>query len=285
MQSIPVRHLQASQKEPNLSDAFSIRNIEKMLEGQDMVQHLHRHDFYYLLALTNGAGTHNIDFTPYNVADYTVFFMRPGQVHELVLKSGSAGYLMQFDTDFYFPKDKMSGQLLRKASIVNHYQLQGGSFKKLCSIFNFMEQEFIERNERYEDVIKANLGIIFIELLRRQDVLPTKKAGLYTQERLERFLELLEHHVFTHKQVAQYAEMLNLSVYQLNAIAKATLGKTCSEVINEQIVLEAKRCLLATSNQINQTAYRLGYEDVSYFIRFFKKQTGFSPEAFRNNFR
>jgi len=79
--------------------------------------------------------------------------------------------------------------------------------------------------------------------------------------------------------------MLNLSVYQLNAITKATLGKTCSEVINEHIILEAKRCLLATSNKIGQTAYRLGYEDISYFIRFFKKQTGYSPEAFRNNFR
>jgi AraC family transcriptional activator of pobA len=51
------------------------------------------------------------------------------------------------------------------------------------------------------------------------------------------------------------------------------------------VILEAKRCLLATSNQVNQTAYRLGYEDVSYFIRFFKKQTGYSPEAFRNSFR
>jgi YesN/AraC family two-component response regulator len=77
--------------------------------------------------------------------------------------------------------------------------------------------------------------------------------------------------------------MLNLSAYQLNATVKAALGKTCSEIINEHITLEAKRCLLSTSRQINQTAYRLGYEDVSYFIRFFKKQTGYSPEAFRNN--
>jgi AraC-like DNA-binding protein len=78
--------------------------------------------------------------------------------------------------------------------------------------------------------------------------------------------------------------MMNLSSYQLNAITKKTLGKTCSQLINEYILLEAKRYLLATSEQVNQIADHLGYEDVSYFIRFFKKNTGHSPEAFRYNF-
>jgi AraC-like DNA-binding protein len=136
-------------------------------------------------------------------------------------------------------------------------------------------------------VIKANLDIFFIELLRHQ---PNRKSisnnvNTYTQERLEEFLELLETHIASHKLVSQYADMLSLSNYQLNAITKATLGKTSSEVIDEHIILESKRHLLATSNQVTQVAYNLGYEDVSYFIRFFKKHTGYSPEAFRNNFR
>jgi AraC-like DNA-binding protein len=168
---------------------------------------------------------------------------------------------------------------------VNHYRLDAGGFIKVHSILTHIFQEFTEKGESYEEVIKANMGILFIELSRQCNSGSTTKSGLYLQERLDKFLTLLEANVFTHKQVAQYAEMLNLSAYQLNAIAKAALGKTCSELINEHIILEAKRCLLATSNQINQTAYRLGYEDVSYFIRFFKKQTGYSPEAFRNNFR
>ena len=85
--------------------------------------------------------------------------------------------------------------------------------------------------------------------------------------------------------MSQYAEMMNLSTYQLNAITRTSLNKTPSELINELIILEAKRNLLATSNQVNQIADELGYEDVSYFIRFFKKHTGHSPEAFRENFR
>jgi YesN/AraC family two-component response regulator len=61
------------------------------------------------------------------------------------------------------------------------------------------------------------------------------------------------------------------------------MAKTASELINEYIILEAKRYLLATPNQIKEIADQLGYEDVSYFIRFFRKQTGYSPEAFRHN--
>ena len=104
------------------------------------------------------------------------------------------------------------------------------------------------------------------------------------QERLEEFLELLDIHITTHKQVSQYTDLMNLSPYQLNEITKATLGKTPSALINEHIILEAKRHLLATPNQIKDIADQLGYEDPSYFIRFFRKHTGYSPEAFRHNF-
>jgi AraC-like DNA-binding protein len=76
---------------------------------------------------------------------------------------------------------------------------------------------------------------------------------------------------------------MNLSPYQLNEITKSSIGRTASELINDHIILQAKRNLLATPNQIKDIADILGYEDVSYFIRFFKKHTGLSPESFRRN--
>lgn len=97
-------------------------------------------------------------------------------------------------------------------------------------------------------------------------------------------MELVEGNITQYKQVSQYADLLNLTVYQLNAITKALLNKNASQLINEYIILEAKRNLLATANQVSQIAYHLGYEDVSYFIRFFKKHTGFTPDAYRHNF-
>jgi hypothetical protein len=134
MKNIPIRHIKATQKEPNLSGSFSIRDVRDLLAGKDMVQELHRHDFFYVLALKKGAGKHEIDFTSYEVNDNSVFLMRPGQVHQLTLKAGSTGYLMGFKTDFYYPLDKVANQLLRKASGLNLYQTDANGFKKLLSI-------------------------------------------------------------------------------------------------------------------------------------------------------
>lgn len=287
MENIPIRSIKATRKEPNFSESFSIRDIGDLLNGKDMIQELHRHDFFFILALKKGKGNHEIDFTAHEICDRSVSFMRPGQVHQLKLKAKSTGYLMAFKTDFYYSHDKSSNQLLRKVSYKNLCQLDAKGFKKLLSILNYIFKEYTGKQERYQEVIRANLDIFFIELLRHRQnrKVPTDNANTYTQERLEEFLELLETRIFNHKQVSQYADMLNLSHYQLNAITKTTLGKTCSEVIDDYIILESKRHLLATSSQVTQIAYHLGYEDVSYFIRFFKKHTGYSPEAFRNNFR
>jgi AraC family transcriptional regulator, transcriptional activator of pobA len=287
MKDIPVRKINSSKKEEEFSGNFSIRDVRQLLNGKDITQELHRHDFFYILALKTGLGKHEIDFTSYKVCNFSVFFMRPGQVHQHTLKAGSSGYLIEFKNDFYYPYDKLANRRIRLASKKNHCILDAAGFKKTDSILTTIFQEYTEKQEGYLEIIKANLGIFFIELIRQQSKNRNTSIPLntYPQERLEELLELIEINIYKNKQVSDYADMLNLTPYQLNAITKTTLGKTCSEVINDFIILESKRYLLATSNQINQIAYHLGYEDVSYFIRFFKKHTGSSPEVFRNNFR
>jgi AraC family transcriptional regulator, transcriptional activator of pobA len=285
MKNIPIRHITAAPKGKDIALSFHIRTVRDVLKEKDMTQELHRHDFYYVLALKKGAGTHVIDFTSHKIVDDTVFFIRPGQVHQLTLKAGSTGYLMAFNNDFYHAQDEVSSQLLRKAASVNLYQVGTAGIKKVLSLLSYIWDEYTHQQEGYQEVIKANLSILFIELVRQNTQVTSGKPDSYAQQRLQDFTELLEKRIYTCKQVSQYADMLNLSPYQLNAITKESLGKTGSEVIKEYIILESKRYLLATSNQVNQIAYQLGYEDVSYFIRFFKRHTGFSPEAFRTNFK
>jgi AraC family transcriptional activator of pobA len=284
MENIPIRSIKPTRQAPNFSESFNIRDIRDLLAGNHMVQDLHRHDFFYILALKKGMGHHEIDFISYEVCDHAVFFIRPGQVHKLTLKAGSMGYLVAFKMDACYPQDKVSNQLLRKAGNRNFYHPGANRFKKLLAVLSYIFQEYTDKQEGYQKIIQANLGIFLIELVRQHAQNPSDNVNTYAQERLEEFLDLLVTHIASHKSVSHYAAMLNLSPYQLNAITKARLGKTCSELINEYIILESKRYLIATSNQVGQIACHLGYEDVSYFIRFFKKHTGFSPEAFRHNF-
>jgi AraC family transcriptional activator of pobA len=287
MKHIPVRKIKSGPKEQPVPENFTIRELDKLLAGKDMVQDLHRHDFFLIMVLEKGAGDHEIDFIPYTLCDHSVFLMRPGQVHKHTIKTGSKGYLIQFKPEFYPSSDTQTHPFFRRCFNQNFFQLETHRIQKLLSISRAIFEEEKERQAGYPEIIKANLSIFLIELSRQNDLLnPSKNPQkLYSQEILEEFLARLDSHISEHKQVSEYAQMLNLSTYQLNAITKATLGKTCSDLIKEQMILEAKRYLLATPSQVKEIAYELGFEDISYFIRFFKKQTGLTPEAFRHNFK
>ncbi len=286
MKVIPIRKIDTQLNESVITGSFKIRAIADILNGKDLMHGLHRHDFFFLLALQDGKGNHEIDFTGYEIQNNSIFILRPGQVHQLQLNANCTGFLAEFDTAFYHPKDKLANQRLVKSCNKNFCAFEAERFKKLQGILAYIYNEYTIKQEGYIEVIKANLDIFFIEFIRQSSNLHSisKSRSTYAQERFEEFIELISTHITTHKQVSQYADLLNLSTYQLNSITKASVGKLASELINEQIVLEAKRYLLATPNQIKDIADHLGYEDISYFIRFFKKHTGYSPESFRKNF-
>jgi AraC family transcriptional activator of pobA len=287
MKAIPVRHITSAQKEQSIAGRFSIRKVQDILNGKDLQHDLHRHNFFFILLLRAGEGTHEIDFVPHPVTDRCVFLLRPGQVHQLQLKTGATGYLLEFDTEFYHPTDKFSAQRLRKANSKNFCQLNAARFAKLEAILSFIFDEFTGKEDGYRDAIRASLEMFYIELVR-QSTSPQSagvNASSYTQDRFDEFVSLVETHFATHKLVSQYTGLMSLSSYQLNEISKTAVGKTASALIDEHILLEAKRHLLATPNQVKEIADHLGYEDPSYFIRFFKKHTGLSPDTFRKNFK
>lgn len=287
MQKIPVRHITSASKEQGKTGRFSIREVEQVLNGKNLVHDLHRHDFYFILAIQKGKGVHEIDFIPHEVSDNSIFFLRPGQVHRLELTAGTTGFLMEFDSTFYQPKSPITDQRWKKAFAKNYCKAEAAGFKKLYSLLINIFDEYTTKQEGFTEAITANLDLVFIEYVRQsQHPKAISKTGSgYAQERFEEFLHLLEVNIGSMKNVSDYADLLNLSPYQLNSITKALVGKTVSDLISEQIILEAKRYLLATPGQVKDVADHLGYEDVSYFIRFFKKHTGHSPEAFRKNFK
>ena len=287
MDMIPIRQLADTNQEQFNVGRFSIRSISDVTKGKDLAHDLHKHDFYFILALETGRGFHEIDFVRYQIEPNAVFILRPGQVHQLELSADSKGYLIEFDHSFYQPKNSAVEYQWKKATGINHCEVEKDRFSKLLGYLSNSLTEFGLKQEGYMEAIRANMDLFFIELVRQSknpgQILPASYS--YTQERYEELLRLLETNITSIKSVSQYADMLHLSVYQLNAITKASVNKTTTELINEQILLEAKRYLLATANQIKDIAWHLGYEDTSYFIRFFKNQTGHTPDAFRKNFK
>lgn len=287
MRNIPVRRITSSAKGKENIGSFSIREVQALIHGKQLVHDLHRHDFFFLLAIHKGRGIHEIDFTPYNVHDNSFFILRPGQVHQLNLEAGSSGFLMEFDPGFYKPKNPGAVHRWEKAITKNYCQLSAEGFIKLNTSLKNILREFTTRQEGFVEAIISHLDLFFIEYGRQSQHsnIITSSISDYAQDRFEKLVNLLEANIGSMKKVSQYADRLNLSSYQLNAITKSSVGKTVSDLINEQIILEAKRHLLATDNQVKDIAGHLGYEDVSYFIRFFKKHTKHTPDAFRKNFK
>jgi AraC-like DNA-binding protein/mannose-6-phosphate isomerase-like protein (cupin superfamily) len=287
MKTIPVRHIASAQTLQSSAGRFSVRDLEQVLNGKDLVHDLHRHDFYFVLAVQNGSGIHEIDFVQYPVQANAVFILRPGQVHKLVLTADTKGFLLEFDLSFYQPKNTIAEHRWKKASSKNYCEVEAARFQKLHTHLATIFHEYSLKQEGYIEAIKANLDLFFLEYIR-QSKNPNsiaKSENGYIQERFEEFVRLLETNIVSMKNVSEYADVLSLSPYQLNSIVKTSVGKTVSDLINDQIILEAKRHLIATPAQVKEVADQLGYEDPSYFIRFFKKHTGHSPDTFRKNFR
>lgn len=106
-------------------------------------------------------------------------------------------------------------------------------------------------------------------------------AGNARAALVARLREKIETHLRSGLSVAQYAKLLNVTPARLRAACIEVTGKTPMRVLEERLVLEAKRNLTYTNMTIAQIAYYLGFTDPAYFSRFFSKLAGESPAAFR----
>lgn len=98
---------------------------------------------------------------------------------------------------------------------------------------------------------------------------------------LEKFRNLIDEHMRRRWSVAQYAAQLGISAGQLSRLTRESLGKSSIALINERVLVEAQRELIYTNASIKQIADGLGFEDESYFGRFFRKHMGVSPQTYR----
>jgi AraC-like DNA-binding protein len=97
------------------------------------------------------------------------------------------------------------------------------------------------------------------------------------------FRDLLEAHYKDQKQVSYYAAQLLITEKRLNQATTKVLDKTPKEIIDDRIMLEAKRLLAHTSENIKEVGYALGFEEPTNFIKYFKKHASTTPTEFREN--
>ena len=127
---------------------------------------------------------------------------------------------------------------------------------------------------------------LFLTVERDNPKTIKKGPSAYHSLILRNFRRLIEDHFKTVKLPKDYAGMLYITPNHLNALCKDHMGISAGEVIRNRIILEAKRLLINFDLSVGDIAQELNFPDNSYFVKFFKKYTHTTPEAFRNkNYR
>ncbi|HRG17460.1 MAG TPA: helix-turn-helix domain-containing protein [Flavobacterium lutivivi] len=153
----------------------------------------------------------------------------------------------------------------------------------LQTFFELFDYEYNAILKNKTKVLRSYLNILLVQLERIYNPQITIKTHNSKNEKVKEFEKLVDQHFKEYKMPSSYAEKLHVTPNYLNKICKSEAGKTAGDIIRKRITIEAQRHLHYTNLTINEIAHDLGFENVSYFITFFKKQTLFTPEQFRKN--
>jgi AraC family transcriptional activator of pobA len=206
--------------------------------------------------------------------------------------SDQTGMFCIFTPDFLLPQK--AGVTLDDLPIFQPgqlpvFQLNDAEVQEIEYIFRKMYRE-LAADYKYKYDLLRNL---VLELIHYGQKLQPMSALSSTQNASERisslFIELLErqfpledlHQRLNLRTAKDYADRLAVHVNHLNKVLKEVTGNTTTQLISKRVVQEAKIMLKQTNWNIAEIAYTLGFDDIAHFSNFFKKQTTFTPAAFR----
>ncbi|MDR6560496.1 MULTISPECIES: AraC family transcriptional regulator [unclassified Arcicella] len=273
----------------------SEKTIQFQIEPFDInrnfkVTYPHRHDdFYEILFLTQGQGIHTIDFQNYTIKPNTIFFLSPGQIHELDLSEDVKGYIFLFTSSFYHFNKTDPYKLFELPFFYNLNQetppiyLENQAEKQvLTELFKNAIYENQQNLTDSEEAIRALLDLILIQCKR---IYPLSNYDDKTSKgkiMVKRFKQLIEEKCQENLSVKDYAHLLAITPNYLSETVKSVTGRTSTDLINDRMIMEIKRFLTHTDLGISEIAYQLNFSDQSYFSKYFKKLTNLSPLEFRN---
>ncbi|MDE6549841.1 MAG: helix-turn-helix domain-containing protein [Muribaculaceae bacterium] len=108
-----------------------------------------------------------------------------------------------------------------------------------------------------------------------------EKPQTRKEEILSKFILEVLQHFRSERSVAFYADRLCVTPKHLSAVAKDISGHTASELIDHYVIMEAKIMLAETALTIQEISNKLNFANQSFFGKYFKHLTGYSPSAFR----
>ena len=269
---------------PTRHQKFHINRLE------DAVHHLrfpfppHRQTVYDFIFITNGKSIRSKGMDSYHFSKNTFFFLPAYQIstHESMSKNVK-GYYCHFDTEI-FNRKYLTQNAIAEFSFL---QFSGNPIVKINPAIQSLIIHTLSRLEQENTKgLKINLDIISIYLMSLFiELKPFAKQEKITENAAFRITQLyknkLSESIYEKHTISEYASMLNVSPNHLNKCIKAATGKSAQDLLSDMILMEAKVLLRQSTMTVNEIAWKVGKEDTSDFIRFFKSKTKQTPVEFR----
>ncbi|MRI01618.1 helix-turn-helix domain-containing protein [Kriegella sp. EG-1] len=234
----------------------------------------HKHHKYLELAyFTKGSGFHYVDEEALEVAPPVLFLIHKNQVHHWHITSLPEGYVIIIKASFLdnvldksIHMQLMELKAVQKVILADNDTIVNLLFEALC-----LEMKATKINQ---EVVESCLKALLSKIIAISNITKDQNSTLERN-----FMELLSEDL--NNSVDYYANKLNTSAQNLNAVCQKVFDKTASNVITEHVIKEIKRQLLYTSKNVSNIAYDLHFKDNSNFTKFFKRHTQLTPLQFR----
>lgn len=246
----------------------------------------HKSGDCYIILFAGSGSTVISDFVEYKAEQDTLFFFNIGQ--QFQMDNNTEGELVYFNPEFYciaFHDKELTcdGVLFNNVFETPSITLtedEGISFRKVIAE---IKGELNREDYWTEEMTRTKLKELIITASRSWlDRSPEQKGPRTMEDALNRkFSELVETNYHKNHSVVDYAELLFISPKTLNRKIVREKGISPNTIIKNRIILQAKRLLINTDLTVKEIAAQLGYDDQSYFVRFFRIQTGKSPFEFK----
>lgn len=239
----------------------------------------HKHqDYFELIYLSKGSGTHFIDYNKFRIYPPVIFFVRKEQVHFWELRSEPQGYVVILKKSFIdrSPDPQLRSILSQFGGLSSLQVKDPGSIEPFFKLLNKESETAGEINfEVVEGLLKALLAKI------RNVSTPYISKDSFKGDLYHSFIDLVNQEGELKNQVAYYAKKLHTTPQNLNSACRKAVSQSASSVLSDHILSEARRLLIYTDNTVSEIAFVLQFNDPSHFVKYFKRHTGHTPAAFR----
>lgn len=258
----------------NLHNYFS-QNIEQIIKTP------HKHEFFEIIWIKNGEGSHIINFEEHSVTNNTIYFLTPGKVHSFHGIGFYTGFCLSFSKNvlLYINKDVRN---LINSQIFDEYngslscKVDETNKQIILRDFNILEEEYLRFKEtNYQDInyIASLLSIFLLDTLRfchwNKEI---EHAPLqYSYQTYQKFISLVEENFKMEHRVRFYTDKLSVSLSSLTNYTKLYTGLTPAKIIERRLTLEATILKNSTDLSLKDIASTLSFEDVSNFSKFLKR--------------